>query len=132
VVVPGGPCLYCMREIDSEEARFFLGSAEERAFQVVRGYVRGMDVKAPSVVSLNATLAAIAVNEFAVFVSGVRPVHSYTEFDLLGVGRPLRSQWVTPKRVAKMPSCIECTLAGVGDGAQIERYVRAENGAGTR
>lgn len=128
VIVPGGPCLYCMGEIDPEEARFFLGSAEERAVQIARGYVRGMDVKAPSVASLNATLAGIAVNEFAVFVSGVRPVHFFTEFDLLGVGRSLKSQWVTPKRMDKRPGCIECTLAGAGDGARIERYVRATDG----
>ncbi len=125
VIVPGGPCLYCMGEIDPEEARFFLGSAEERAVQIARGYVRGMDVKAPSVVSLNAPLAAIAVNELAIFVSGVRPVHLYTEFDLLGVGRPVKSQWVTSGRVDKRPGCIECTLAGAGDVARIERYVRA-------
>ncbi len=125
VIVPGGPCLCCMGEIDPEEARFFLGSAEERALQVARGYVRGMDVQAPSVVSLNATVAAITVNELAVFVSGIRPVHFRTELDLLGVGRPLRSQWVTPGRVEKIPGCIDCTLAGSGDGAQIERYVRA-------
>lgn len=123
-VVPGGPCLYCMDEIDPEEARFFLGSAEERAFQIVHGYVRGMNVQAPAVVSLNATLAAMAANEFAVFVSGVRPVNPYTEFDLLGAGRPLKSQWVAPRRVEKLSGCIECTLAGAGDGARIERYVR--------
>lgn len=121
-----------MGEIDPEEARFFLGSAEERAVQIARGYVRGMDVKAPSVVSLNATLAAIAVNELAIFVSGVRPVHLYTEFDLLGVGRPVKSQWVTPGRVDKRPGCIECTLAGAGDVARIERYVRAADGVRAR
>jgi hypothetical protein len=82
-----------MGEIDPTEARFFLSTEEERAFQVERGYVRGMNVKAPAVVSLNAALAAMAVNELAVLVSGVRPVSYYTEFDLLGVGRPVGSQW---------------------------------------
>jgi molybdopterin/thiamine biosynthesis adenylyltransferase len=132
VVLPGGACLYCMDEIDPAEARFFLGTEEERAFQVERGYVRGMDVKAPAVVSLNAAVAAMAVNEFAVLVSGVRPVNQYTEFDLLGIGRPVASQWITPRRVMKKPDCIECTLAGVGDSARIERYVGVENSARAR
>jgi molybdopterin/thiamine biosynthesis adenylyltransferase len=127
-VLPGGACLYCMDEIDPPEARFFLSTEEERAFQVERGYVRGMNVKAPAVVSLNAALAAMAVNELAVLVSGVRPVSHYTEFDLLGIGRPLASQWVTPRRVMKQPGCIECTLAGAGDGARIERYVNPARG----
>lgn len=124
VVVPGGPCLNCMREIDPEEARFFLSTREEQALQIARGYVRGMDIKAPSVVSLNATLAAVAVNELAVFVSGVRPVHVYTEFDLLGVGRPRKSQWVTPRRVERDPGCVHCPVAGTGDAARIERYIQ--------
>ncbi len=124
VVLPGGPCLYCMNEIDPTEARFFLSTEEERAFQVERGYIRGMNVKAPAVVSLNAALAAMAASELAVLVSGVRPVNHYTEFDMLGVGRPLGSQWVTPRRVEKNPNCIECSLAGAGDDAGIERYVR--------
>lgn len=132
VVLPGGACLYCMDEIDPTEARFFLDTEEERAFQVARGYVRGMNVKAPAVVSLNAALAALAVNELAVLVSGVRPVNQYTEFDLLGIGRPLASQWVTPRRVMKRPDRIECTLAGAGDTARIERYVRAESAVRAR
>jgi hypothetical protein len=56
-----------MGEVDADEARYFLSSEAERAVQVARGYVRGLDVKAPSVVSLNATTAGLAVTEFAVF-----------------------------------------------------------------
>jgi molybdopterin-synthase adenylyltransferase len=122
VVVPGGPCLVCMGQINTEEARFFLSTPEQQAFQIERGYVRGMKVKAPSVVSINAAVAAAAVNEFAIFVSGLRPVNTYTEIDLLGVGRPLRSQWMTPNRVEAKPGCVQCMIAGTGDDAGIDRY----------
>lgn len=126
-VLPGGPCLHCMKQIDVEEARFFLSDVEEQERQVARGYVRGMEVKAPSVVSLNATIAAVATNEFAVYVSGIRPVNVHTDLDILGVGRPLKTQWITPIRATIDPTCVQCTLAGIGDSACIERYSRSLN-----
>jgi len=121
-VLPGGPCLHCMKQIDAEEARFFLSDTAEQTRQIARGYVRGMDVKAPSVVSLNATIAAVATNEFAIYVSGLRPVNVHSDIDILGVGRPLKAQWMTPIRADIDPACVQCTLTGVGDGTCIERY----------
>jgi hypothetical protein len=122
VVLPGGACLNCMGEIDVEEARFFLSSEENRELQRARGYVRGMEAPAPAVVSLNAAVTATATNEFALFVSGVRPVNPYTELDLLGADRPLGSQWMWPRRVNKLDGCVQCAMAGSGDDARLERY----------
>jgi molybdopterin/thiamine biosynthesis adenylyltransferase len=121
-VLPGGPCLQCMGEIDPPEATFFLGSPEEQRIQLERGYVRGLNVRAPAVVSLNAAIAAIAVNEFAVYVSGLRPVQPYSELDLLGVGRATKGQWLTPRQVDRRSGCVQCTLAGIGDAASVNRY----------
>jgi hypothetical protein len=64
VVLPGGPCLNCMGEIDVEEARFFLSSEEDRELQRARGYVRGMEVAAPAMMSLNAAVAATATLDY--------------------------------------------------------------------
>jgi molybdopterin-synthase adenylyltransferase len=122
VVLPGGPCLHCMDEIDPTEAAFFLSSPEQQAFQVAHGYVRGMDVKAPAVVSLNAAVAAAATNEFAMYVSGLRPVQVYTDLDLLGVGRSVKSQWLGPLRMGPKPGCVQCGMAEAGDAAGTERY----------
>jgi molybdopterin/thiamine biosynthesis adenylyltransferase len=124
VIVPGGPCLNCMGEIDPHEAGYHLGTREQQAIQVQRGYVRGMDTVSPSVVSINGAVAAMAVNEFAVFVSGIRPVSNYIELDLLGKGRPLKSQWMTPRRVDRQDGCVQCLVANQGDKAAIERYIR--------
>lgn len=122
IVRPGGPCLNCMGEIDAEEVRFFLSSPEQQSLQIARGYVHGLDVKAPSVVSLNATVAGLAASEFAVYVSGLRSVNAYTELDLLGTGRAVAGQWVTPRRVQQDPGCVQCAVAGLGDAAGVGRY----------
>src|SRR5260370_21188019 len=114
-----------MKQIDAKEASYFLSDTAEQARQIAMGYIRGMDVKAPSVVSLNATIAAVATNEFAIYVSGIRPVNVHSDIDILGVGRPLKAQWVTPIRADIDPACVQCTIAGVGDGTCIERYSRS-------
>jgi molybdopterin/thiamine biosynthesis adenylyltransferase len=125
VVVRGGPCLVCMGEIDRHEAAFFLGSTEQQADQRARGYVQGLGVEAPSVVSLNAVAAGVAVNEFAVFASGVRAINVYTEFDLLGIGRQTKSQWLVPTRYERNAACVACLSRDAGDASGIRRYARS-------
>jgi hypothetical protein len=111
-----------MDEIDRIEARYFLSTPEQQAEQRRRGYVTGLDVPAPSVVSLNGTLASLAINELAFYISGARPVNPLTELDLLGLGRALPAQWVVPQRVERNPGCVTCTHAGRGDTAGVSRY----------
>ena len=125
VVTPGGPCLYCLKEIDVDEARFFLIDAKERAWMIERGYVRGMDVSAPSVVSLNAAIAAAAVNEFAIAVSSLRPLNVFTDFDVLGTAYEAKGQRLAARRVFAEPNCVACITSGLGDRAAVERYARA-------
>jgi len=128
VVLPGGPCLSCMGEIDRREAAFFLSSEQQKADQRVRGYVTGLEAPAPSVVSVNGMAAASAVNEFAIYVSGSRQVNVFTEIDLLGVGRSVKSQWVTPVKYERNPSCVACLSAGSGDRSGIDRYAKNAGG----
>lgn len=122
IILPGCPCLQCMQLIDVAEANFYLSTKKQQEFQLARGYIRGMNVKAPSVVSLNAAIAAAATNEFAMYLSGLRPVNLHTELDLFGVGRPIKSQWLSPVRVAVDPGCVQCANAGIGDASGIDRY----------
>jgi len=126
IVKPGGPCLNCLGEIDIGEAAFFLSDAEARSLQVQRGYVKGMDVPAPSVVSLSAAVTAAAVNEFAIMVSGLRPANIFTEIDLLGTAHEVKGQRAGPRRVREAPGCVVCTTAGIGDRVGIERYARPD------
>jgi molybdopterin/thiamine biosynthesis adenylyltransferase len=126
VIVPGGPCLYCMNQIDVEEAHYWLANNEQREFMLRQRYIRGMDIKAPSVVALNSALAATAANEFAVYVSGVRLIQPFLELDLLGNGRSVKGQWLTPVKVSRKPGCPACEHAGTGDQADIERRYHRE------
>lgn len=120
--LPGGACMNCMGLIDHIEAGRYLKSGDQRRLDRERGYVR--DVKAPAVVSLNGAVASIAVNEFAMALSSLRPVHTYLEFDLLGTGRALPAQWLTPIRTWREEGCVLCAKARRCDGADIERYYR--------
>jgi molybdopterin/thiamine biosynthesis adenylyltransferase/proteasome lid subunit RPN8/RPN11 len=121
-VIPGGPCLLCMDLIDRSEARYFLASDEEQADQRRRGYVRGLDEPAPSVVSLNGTIASLAVTEFGIYLSGLRMAQPLTVLDVLGKSRITRAQWVVPERVKQRSSCFRCAHAGIGDTTTIERF----------
>lgn len=127
VVLPGGLCLYCMNQIDVEEARYWLSNEEQREFMRRQGYVTGMDIKAPSVVALNAALAAAATNEFTIYISGARPTQPLSELDLLGIGRSVKGQWLTPVQVSRKLGCPACEHSGIGDQAGIERRYRHED-----
>ena len=120
-VLPGGPCLLCMDLLDLREAAYFLASPEQRCLQRERGYVRGLDNPAPAVVSLNGTIASLAVTELALYSSGIRRPNWLTILDVLGVGRA-PGQWVVAERVARRDGCVHCQHAGCGDRAGIERY----------
>lgn len=122
-VIPGGPCLICANELDVEEVSYFLASDTEKKTRRERGYVKGMDVKAPSVIGLNASVAASGVNEFSLFMGGQRPVNFYTEVDLLGNGRKTKSQWMTPRLIKPKPGCVQCARTGLGDATNLERYI---------
>jgi molybdopterin/thiamine biosynthesis adenylyltransferase len=123
VVTSEGPCLYCMGEIDPHEAGYFLVTPEQQRVQIQRGYISGLDAKAPAVVSLNGLVAAAAVNEFAVLISGIRPITFFIDYDLLGIGRQTKSQYLTPVSKKKNDSCVECAYRGIGDQAILERYL---------
>lgn len=119
-VVGDGPCLHCVDEIDTEEARFYLATPDQRAIARARGYAP--NVKAPAVVSLNGLIASVLVNEFAMWCSGLRPLNRFMELELLDLVRQ-PGQWLTPRSGAdRRPDCIECTYRGVRDGLALERY----------
>ena len=126
MIRPRDPCLLCYGEIDLAEARAALASLDERARAHARGYVTGLDVGAPSVISLNGAAASATASELGAWISGLRAPVLYQDFDLLGSGRSLPGQWLTP-RVAQVPreACVHCALGGIGDQANLDRYARS-------
>lgn len=120
-ILPRGPCLYCMGQIDINEAQYFLSSPSEQEQALAMGYIAGVDVPAPAVGSLNALVAAVAVNEFATVLSGLRSATCLVDYDLLGSGRGVKSQWLSPIVFPTDPTCVQCAQAGMGDAAGVEQ-----------
>jgi hypothetical protein len=79
--------------------------------------VAGAQVPEPAVISLNSTVASLAVIEFLALVTGVRPAYHYTYYDLLE-GR------IGPRIVPQDSRCTACALFALGDKADLERYSR--------
>jgi molybdopterin/thiamine biosynthesis adenylyltransferase len=117
VWVPGRPCLLCANEVDARIAAEELESAEECELRRQHGYVAGANVPEPAVISLNGTVASLAVSEFQALVAGLKDSSHYTYYDLL-------EQRMGPRIVQKNPRCLACALMGRGDKADLDRYTR--------
>ena len=113
--IPGRPCLVCCREIDPHIAAEELESPEQQEFRRIHGYVSGAVVPEPSVISLNATVASLAVTEFLALVTGIKPSQHYTYYDML-------EQRVGPRLVSKNDKCTACGIEGLGLNADLGRY----------
>jgi molybdopterin/thiamine biosynthesis adenylyltransferase len=123
MVLPGGPCLVCMQQIDLGEARVVLSRPEEIRTARQMGYIRGEDEPSPAVVSINGVVASLAVTEFLNVVTGLRPPQPFVAYDMLGTGRRIKAQWVVPQTMGRVEDCFECGLTGVGDAVNLGRYV---------
>ena len=93
-VLPGGFCLQCIDGLDLAAAGRRRAPDELRRLYRQRGYVLTEDVPAPSVVTLNAAVAAEGVNELLALFTGARPLQPYRLYDFrrgrwdsLGAGR---------------------------------------------
>lgn len=115
VWVPGRPCLLCSKEFIPRIAAEELESPEEREFRRRYGYITGADVKEPAVISLNGTIASLAVTELLALVTGFRASQHYTIYDML-------QQELAQRIVYQDKDCTVCASEGLGDKSVIERY----------
>jgi molybdopterin/thiamine biosynthesis adenylyltransferase len=101
-VTPDGGCLLCNRLINSAKLQEEGISAEDRKRQ---RYVDEPEVIAPSVITLNATAAAQAANDFLLYVTGLRDpaaLPAYLRF------QP-QERRATYDALRKLPACTECS-----------------------
>jgi molybdopterin/thiamine biosynthesis adenylyltransferase len=103
MLAPGLPCLVCRNLLDPEEVRRDLLTEEERARD---RYIVGVAEPQPAVISLNGSVASLAVTMMLSAVTGfpVAPRHQIVMFER-GVVRAIASP---PE-----PHCVICSLRGV-------------------
>ena len=123
VVQPDGLCLHCMKEIDRDEARYFLKSPEEREEDREAGYTDEMwEIPNPSVVSLNGVIASTAANKILMYATGDDSVAPLLYHYVREPGS--ESQRLARRRDEQDAECYTCSLGGIGDRADLERYTR--------
>ena len=124
VIHPDGPCLEsCTNSIDLKEAFDNLTSKQEYDNRKKLGYVSGADIIEPSVISLNGTIASLAVTEFKILVTGLRDAREFIVYDMLESQRPS----VVPRHVKVNEKCLHHSFLGIGDKIHLERYINKED-----
>ncbi len=118
--IPGKSCLHCRGELSLDEIRRDLQSETEKIDEEAIYGVPKRDLggSGPSVVSLNEIIASLAVTEFMVFVTGVRPPKEFLIYDgAKGI--------VKVNTDAPVQNCYYCNfIKGIGDIANVERFIQ--------
>jgi hypothetical protein len=105
-VLPGGPCLTCLDELDSAEIARWAKPSDQQNLDRQHGY--GTGTANPSVVHLNGLAVNAAVAELAAWLSGVRPPARWLDIDLLGNPKQPGIQ-LGPRQVKERnDGCIDC------------------------
>ena len=81
-VVPGGPCLHCLGELDPTEVANWAKTPTQQ--QADRRYGYGTTEPNPAVVHLNGLAANAAVAELAAWIAGTHAPAQYIDIDLDG------------------------------------------------
>ena len=102
MLAPGLPCLTCTGALDSEQIRRELLTPEQRRADP---YVQGAHEPQPAVISINSTMASLAVT---MFLGAVTPAPAGARFQYYdGVRGTVR-----PANVSPVETCIVCSASG--------------------
>lgn len=102
MLAPGLPCLVCTNALDGERIRQEMLSPEQR---VADPYIIGDHEPQPAVVSINSTMASLAVT---MFLGAVTPVPAAARFQLYdGIRGTVR-----PTTASIVADCIACSAKG--------------------
>jgi molybdopterin/thiamine biosynthesis adenylyltransferase len=102
MLTPGASCLSCTRALDGEQVRREMMTPEQRKADP---YVQGVHEPQPAVISLNSTMASLAIT---MFLGAVTPVPAQARFQLYdGVRGTVR-----PTVARANPTCIVCSREG--------------------
>jgi molybdopterin/thiamine biosynthesis adenylyltransferase len=116
-LAPGLACLTCSGVIDAEEVRRDMMNEAERRTDP---YIQGAREPAPAVVSINGTIASLAVTMFMAITIGVPSAGRYVLYDA-------RRPSLRTVAAASNPNCYICSANGVfGRGDAQELFTRDE------
>lgn len=123
MLAPALTCLSCTRTLDGELIRREMMTRDQRAADP---YVQGVHEPQPAVISLNSTMASLAVT---MFLGAVTPVPTQARFQLYdGVRGTVR-----PTVARTNPECIVCSSHGaLAKGTSWPLPVRPEGGGNGR
>ncbi|MCG2714293.1 MAG: ThiF family adenylyltransferase [Candidatus Omnitrophica bacterium] len=117
---PGDFCLWCANQIDARVAKEELETDREKSFRQHHGYGLGALIVAPAVISLNMTIAGLAVTEFLMLITGIREPERKLTYKGMTRGK------VVPSNDFKKPGCFVCeSLVGKADKVDLKRYLRS-------
>lgn len=121
--IAGSGCLVCLGELDAAEAARDLESPEQRRDREANyGVIKAaLGARGPSVVSINAVMASLAVTEFMKLCTGLATPTRLLRYD----GGRSR---VSPSRDAPAADCYYCKgIAGAGVDAGTDRFISASS-----
>jgi molybdopterin-synthase adenylyltransferase len=105
VVIPGeSPCLACNNELNWRMISYESLNENEQKNEIKRGYIKGVNEPAPSIVSINGIVASALVNEFIALTTGLKKPNYYTYFDYMN-----SEKMMFPVEVKKNENCIICS-----------------------
>lgn len=104
-VLPDGGCLWCNQVISPSRLADEAAAPDQRRAQ---RYVDDPDVVAPSVITLNATAAAIAANDFLFAVTGLTRADAPADYLRI---QPMDRD-IAFDRPRRDADCLECSLGG--------------------
>lgn len=70
VLFPGNACLWCKQSLNAKRIAAESMPDGERTALLEEGYVENIDTKQPSVISINTTIAGMAVTQFLQLLTG--------------------------------------------------------------
>jgi molybdopterin/thiamine biosynthesis adenylyltransferase len=113
-------CLFCFGELDQNEIQRFLESPADRlnreaAYGIDRAH---LSLAGPSVVSVNGTIASLAVTEFMITCTGLAQPKQFIDY------RGERGR-CAERLFAARPGCPYCGQWNSRDRADVDRYLRA-------
>lgn len=113
ILLPDGYCLACIDGINYVKAGQELLKEEDRKIRRQAGYVQNRSIPDPSIISLNATIASLAVTEFLNLITGIRRVNTYITYDMQSSN--VISQTLQPEKDEECPVCGKNGITAMGD-----------------